>query len=51
MAQVPPSVTVPACQTRATFGITTQPVTSSHTVVITAVSGSDQRFAFLSVVP
>jgi Putative Ig domain len=51
VAQVPPSVTVPAGQTSATFTITTQPVTSSHTAVITATLGSDQRFAFLSVTP
>ena len=51
VAQVPPSVTVPAGQTSASFTITTQPVTSSHTVVITAALGSDQHFAFLSVVP
>jgi Putative Ig domain len=51
VAQVPPSVTVPAGRTSATFTITTQAVTSSHTVVITAALGSDQRFAFLSVVP
>jgi hypothetical protein len=51
VAQVPPSVTVPAGQTSATFTITTQPVTSSWTAVITASLGSDQRFAFLSVVP
>ena len=51
VAQVPPSVTVPAGQTSATFTITTQPVTNSHTVVITATLGSEQRFAFLSVVP
>ena len=51
VAQVPPSVTVPAGQTSAAFTITTQPVTSWHTVVITAALGSDQRFAFLSVAP
>jgi hypothetical protein len=51
VAQVPPSVTVPAGQTSAAFTIATQPVTSSWTVVITAALGGDQRFAFLSVVP
>jgi hypothetical protein len=51
VAQVPASVTVPAGRTSATFTITTQAVTNSHTVVITAALGSDQRFAFLSVVP
>jgi hypothetical protein len=51
VAQVPPSVTVPAGQTSAAFTITTQPVTNWHTVVITAALGSDQRFAFLSVAP
>jgi hypothetical protein len=51
VAQVPPSVTVQPGDTLATFTITTQVVTSSHTVVITAALGSDQRFAFLSVVP
>lgn len=51
VAQVPPSVTVPAGQTSAAFTITTNSVTNSFTVVITAALGSDQRFAFLSVVP
>ena len=51
VAQVPQSVTVPAGRTSAAFTIATQPVTSSHTVVITAALGGNQRFAFLSVVP
>jgi hypothetical protein len=51
VASVPASVTVPAGQTSTTFTVTTQPVTSSHTAVITASLGSDSRFAFLSVNP
>ncbi|XAS66563.1 putative Ig domain-containing protein [Micrococcaceae bacterium Sec5.7] len=51
VATVPASVTVPAGQTSATFTVTTQPVTSSFTVVITATLGGDSRFVFLSVAP
>jgi hypothetical protein len=51
VASVPASVTVPAGQTSTTFTVTTQPVTSSHTAVITASLGNDSRFAFLSVTP
>ena len=51
VATMPASVTVPAGQTSATFLVTTQPVTSSFTVVITATLGPDSRFAFLSVAP
>lgn len=51
VANVPPSVTVPAGQTTAVFTVTTQPVTSNFTAVITATLGADSRFAFLSVAP
>jgi hypothetical protein len=51
VASVPAAVTVPAGATQATFTVTTQPVTSSWTAVITATLGGDSRFAFLSVVP
>ena len=51
VAALPASVTVPAGQTSATFTVTTQPVTSSFTVVITATLGADSRFVFLSVSP
>ena len=51
VAAVPASVTVAAGQTTATFTVTTQPVTSSHTVVITAMLGATSTFAFLSVNP
>jgi hypothetical protein len=51
VAAVPASVTVAAGQTSATFTVTTQPVTSSYTVVITAALGPDSRFGFLSVHP
>ena len=51
VASVPASVTVASGQTSATFTVPTQPVTSSHTVVITATLGGDSRFAFLSVNP
>jgi Putative Ig domain len=50
VAALPSSITVPAGQTSATFAVTTQPVTSSFTVVITATLG-EERFAFLSVGP
>jgi hypothetical protein len=49
VAAVPGSVTVPAGQTTVTFTIPTQPVTSSHTVVITASLNGENRFAFLGV--
>ena len=51
VASVPATVTVTAGQTSATFSVTTQPVTSSHTAVITAALGGESRFAFLSVNP
>lgn len=51
VVSVPASVTVSAGQTSATFPVPTQPVTSSHTVVITATHGGESRFAFLSVAP
>lgn len=51
VASVPTSVTVPAGQTSTSFTITTQPVTSSFTAVISANHGSESRFAFLSVSP
>lgn len=51
VAAMPSSVTVSAGQTSASFTITTQPVTSSFTVVITATLGSNSRSAFLSVAP
>ncbi len=51
VAAVPASVTVAAGQTSATFTVPTQPVTSSHTVVITATLGGESRFAFLGVSP
>ncbi|MFJ6280637.1 putative Ig domain-containing protein [Arthrobacter subterraneus] len=51
VANVPPSVTVPAGQTTAVFTVTTQPVTSNFTAVITATLGAESRFAFLSVAP
>lgn len=51
VAAMPSSVTVPAGQTSASFTITTQPVTSSFTVVITATLGSESRSAFLGVAP
>lgn len=50
VAGLPSSVTVPAGQTGATFTVTTQSVTSSFTVVITARLG-EERFAFLGVAP
>jgi len=51
VATLPASVTVTAGQTSATFTVTTQPVTSNFTVVITATLGPDSRFVFLSVAP
>lgn len=51
VAAMPASVTIAAGQTSATFTVTTQPVTSSFFVVITATPGADSRFAFLSVAP
>ena len=51
VASAPASVTVPAGATQATFTITTVPVTSSFTAVITATLNGNSRFAFLSVVP
>ncbi|MBO1269590.1 Ig domain-containing protein [Arthrobacter cavernae] len=51
VATLPASITVAAGQTSATFTVTTQPVTSSFTVVITATLGGDNRFVFLSVAP
>ncbi len=50
VATMPSSVTVLAGQTSATFTVTTQAVSSSFTVVITATLG-ESRFAFLSVAP
>lgn len=51
VAAVAASVTVPAGQTSTTFTVTTQPVTASHTVVITATLNGDNRLAFLGVHP
>ena len=51
VASMPSSVTVPAGQTSAGFTVTTQPVTSSFTVVITATLGPDSRSVFLGVAP
>lgn len=51
VANVPPSVTVSAGQTTAAFTVTTQPMTSNFTAVITATLGAESRFAFLSVAP
>ena len=51
VASVPASIMVPAGQTSATFTVTTQPVTSSWTAVITASFDGQSRFAFLSVTP
>jgi hypothetical protein len=51
VAQVPASVTITAGQTSAGFAVPTSPVTSSHTVVITASFGGQSRFAFLGVAP
>ena len=51
VATLPPSITVPAGQTSATFTVGTQPVSSSFTVVITAALGGESRSAFLSVAP
>jgi predicted phage tail protein len=50
-ADVPGTVTVAQGRTDATFAVTTKPVTSSHTAVITAKLGSDSRFGFLGVNP
>lgn len=51
VSSLPASVTVPAGQTTATFLVTTQPVTSSWTAVITASLNGNNRFQFLSIDP
>jgi hypothetical protein len=51
VASVPPSVTVPAGQTRASFSITTRPVASQTQAMITARLGNSSRQATLTVVP
>lgn len=51
VSSLPASVTVAAGQTTATFVVTTQPVTSSWTAVITASLNGDNRFQFLSIDP
>ena len=51
VATVPGAVTVTAGQTSASFSVTTQPVTSSWTAVITATLDGNSWSAFLSVNP
>jgi hypothetical protein len=51
VASVPPSVTVPARATSATFSVTTAQVTATTSVTISAGLGGVTRTASLSVVP
>ena len=51
VASLPPSVTVPAGQSSATFSITTSPVGASSAVTITASYLSGSRSATLTVTP
>jgi len=51
VATIPPSVTVPAGQTRASFPITAPAVSSVQTGTITATSGGQSRSATLKVRP
>jgi len=50
-ARVPPSVTVPAGTTTASFAVTTVPVAQSTTVTITAAAGGVSKTAQLNVAP
>lgn len=50
-AVVPPSVTVPAGQTRASFTITAPAVSAAHTGSVTAAAGGQSRDATLKVRP
>ncbi|WP_156023343.1 hypothetical protein [Terracoccus sp. 273MFTsu3.1] len=50
-AQVPPTVSVPAGQTQASFPVTTSSVAASTPVTITAFSGSTTRTATVTVTP
>lgn len=51
VATVPPSVTISAGQTSATFTVTTQTVAASHAVTISATYGGATRTAALTVAP
>jgi len=51
VASVPPSVTVPAGATSATFTVATAPVAASASVTITATSSGTTETASLTVVP
>jgi uncharacterized protein (TIGR03790 family) len=51
VAGVPPSITVPAAATSATFDVTTASVSSSDSILITADSGGSMKSATFTVTP